>query len=36
MKVKVKYDPMVQTQALWGPFIFVKDGGKIHNLEARL
>lgn len=35
MTIKVEYDEMGQTEALCGPFVFVKDGGIIRNLEAR-
>lgn len=36
MKIEVEYNPLRQTEALWGTFIFVKeDDGTIHNLEAR-
>lgn len=34
MKIKVKYDKMAQTEAIYGPFVFIKDGDKIRNLEA--
>ena len=34
MKIKVKYDELVQTQTLCGNFVFIRDGGRIHNLEA--
>lgn len=34
MKIKVKYDELVQTQNLCGNFIFIREDGVIHNLEA--
>ena len=36
MKIKVEYNPMKQTEFLYGPFIFKKDNdGVIRNVEAR-
>ena len=35
MKIKVEYNPLEQTQAIWGPFVFIKDGDTIRNFEAR-
>ena len=35
MKINVEYNPLHQTEAIWGPFIFIKDGDAIKNLEAR-
>jgi hypothetical protein len=35
MKIKVAYNELEQTENLCGPFIFVKDGKTIRNLEAR-
>ena len=34
MKIKVKYDESAQTEAIWGPFIFIRNGNEIRNLEA--
>lgn len=33
-KIKVEYDPWKQTWFRDGPFIFVKDGDRIRNLEV--
>ena len=35
MKIKVKYDYFKQTENLCGPFIFIRDGDKIRNFEAK-
>ena len=35
MKIEVKYNPFDQTENLCGPFIFIKEGNVIRNLEAR-
>lgn len=35
MKIKVNYNELEQTEALWGPFIFIRDGDKIRNFEAK-
>lgn len=35
MTINVEYDETKQTEALCGPFVFTKDCGVIHNLEAR-
>ena len=34
MKIKVKYSALEQTENLYGPFVFIRDGDKIRNLEA--
>lgn len=34
-KIKVEYDPWRQLEFLDGPFIFIRDGNKIRNLELR-
>ena len=35
MKIKVVYNRLDQSEYLDGPFIFIKDGNKICNLEAK-
>lgn len=35
MKIKANYNELEQTEALWGPFIFIRDGDKIRNFEAK-
>ena len=35
MKIKVDYDKLKQTECLCGNFIFIRDGDRIVNLEAR-
>jgi len=35
MKIKVNYNELEQTENLWGPFIFIRDGDKIRNFEAK-
>lgn len=35
MKIKVEYNELEQTENLWGPFIFIKDGNTIRNFEAK-
>lgn len=35
MKIKIEYDVLEQTENKCGPFIFIRDGNKIRNLEAR-
>lgn len=34
MKINVKYDELVQTQNVCGNFVFIREGNRIHNLEA--
>lgn len=34
MKIKVKYSALEQTENIYGPFVFIRDGNKIRNLEA--
>ena len=34
MKIKVKYSALEQTENIYGPFVFIRDGDKIRNLEA--
>lgn len=34
MKINVIYEPLEQTENRCGNFVFVKDGDRIHNLEA--
>lgn len=34
MKIKIEYNELVQTQSVCGNFVFVRDGDRIHNLEA--
>lgn len=35
MKINIKYDALKQTENICGPFIFIRDGNRIRNLEAR-
>lgn len=35
MKIKVEYDELAQTENLCGNFVFIRDGDKIRNLEAK-
>ena len=35
MKINIKYNEFEQTEKMCGPFIFIKDGNKIRNFEAR-
>ena len=35
MKIDVKYNELEQTQTQCGPFIFIRDGDRIVNFEAR-
>ncbi len=35
MKINIKYDALMQTENICGPFIFIRDGDRIRNLEAR-
>lgn len=34
MKINVEYNELEQTQSKCGNFIFIREGDKIHNLEA--
>lgn len=34
MKIKVIYRVLDQTENICGPFIFIRDGDKIRNLEG--
>ena len=34
MKIKVDYDEFKQTETICGPFVFIRDGNKIRNLEG--
>lgn len=35
MKIKVKYDKFEQTETQCGNFVFIRDGDKIRNFEAK-
>jgi hypothetical protein len=35
MKINVEYDELAQTVNLCGNFVFIRDGKKIRNLEAK-
>jgi hypothetical protein len=34
MKINVSYNELEQTESIWGPFVFIRDGDKIRNFEA--
>lgn len=35
MKIKVRYNELEQTESLCGNFVFIRDGDKIRNFEAK-
>ncbi len=35
MKIKIKYNKFEQTESIWGPFVFIRDGNRIRNFEAK-